>query len=204
MPLGELGGPTARPQTFKLLFMYVLFVCFENGGRPPGRGANANFGNTKCVSVGQSFGRTAGRTVAQSACRSVGRQASVGRGIGRSGGKSGGRSGGRSFGMTGRSVGRSVGPSLGRSVCRSVLELLGARQPKCAARQCVNRSLAWLRGALAPITHIIAQKLLDAQATVAAADAATDVDDMQDSDDMSDRLSPLVGALNTAANRRCV
>lgn len=57
---------------------------------------------------------------------------------------------------------------------------------------------------MAPIIHLIAQKLIDAQDVAAVdtiADAATDVGDMEDPDDVCDRLGPLVGALNTTANR---
>lgn len=51
------------------------------------------------------------------------------------------------------------------------LERLGAKQLTREARRFMNLGLTWLRNALEPIIHLIAQKLLDAQATVAAADA---------------------------------
>lgn len=67
----------------------------------------------------------------------------------------------------------------------------------------MNLRLSGLRNALEPIIHLIAQKLLDAQTRVAAADALAnavpDAGGAEDLDDICDRLSPPVGALT---NRR--
>lgn len=73
-------------------------------------------------------------------------------------------------------------------------EALSVRQIKKEARGVVNHGFKWLRTALAPIIHLIAQKLLGAQGTVAAAealaDAAVDDDGTEDPDDMVDCMSP--------------